>query len=124
MKPDAQMQPLRWDARSGWEIAPRCAWDAGEGQLVRCFSTAAEAIAFISAAPKNRAADNQREYRRRQRKGVAVVPVPLSPIVVEALLEARRLDEARSLDRKEVAGEVATVLQQWATAWLKENRYR
>jgi hypothetical protein len=72
----------------------------------------------------SKAALKQARYRARQRHGVAVVPVPVVPEVVEAMLDAGWLDAARSLDREQVAAEAAKVLRKWAAEWHQNRRYQ
>ena len=65
----------------------------------------------------------QRQYRLRQRRGIAMLRIPVSPDVIEALLVAGRLDDAGSRDDKKVAEALAAVQRQWAKEWLaQQNR--
>ena len=85
------------DTLSGWATAPPAARLAGDGAMFRFFESLDEAAAFMRRTAQ--ATAKKRRYRQRQRHGVIVVPVPVEPEVIEALLNAGRLDDERSFDR-------------------------
>ena len=65
-------------------------------------------------------AERQRQYRRRQRDGLLVVPVTVNPRVLEVLLMTSRVDDRRSEDRGGISEALSLLLDDWATAWLKK----
>jgi hypothetical protein len=109
--------PLRWDDRTEWELAPKSAWERGQGELLRVFDSAEAAQHFIASSARH--INRKRRYRLRRHAGVSVVPVPITPRVVEALLVAGWLSDTRASDRQEIGAEVAQVAECWANEWLK-----
>ena len=85
------------DTLSGWATTPPAARLAGDGAMFRFFESLDEAAAFMRRTAQ--ATAKKRRYRQRQRRGVIVVPVPVETKIVEALLNAGRLDDERSFDR-------------------------
>jgi len=67
------------------------------------------------------AADRQRAYRKRQRDGQIVVRLAVSPLILEALLITRRLDDRRSEDRGGISDALSLLLDDWAIEWLKNR---
>ena len=65
------------------------------------------------------AAERQRDYRERRRNGERVVSVRVTDQIIEALIVSQRLNDKASLNRQKLAAELANVLQEWATRWLK-----
>ena len=112
---------MKPDSLSGWATAPAAARLAGD-EAYRFFDDPASALAFL--AENSGPALKQARYRARQRRGVAVLPVPVVPEVVEAMIDARRLDAARSMDREQVAAAASEVLRQWAREWQQNSRYQ
>lgn len=63
-------------------------------------------------------AETQRRYRRRRRKGIAVVGLPLHYYaLVEALLAAGRISDSDAVDKGKVEAAAANVLSEWAAKW-------
>jgi len=67
------------------------------------------------------AAERQKAYRRRRDAGVLVLPIAITPTILEALLLAARLDDRRSEDRDEITTEIAALLEDWSRTWLKPS---
>jgi hypothetical protein len=109
--------PLRSDRLSDWALAPQSAWEAGKRELVRVFDRAEAAMRFIASSAHH--INRNRRYRLRRHEGVTVVPVPVTPRVIETLLTAGWLDDARASDRQEVAEEVAALVDRWSCEWMK-----
>lgn len=60
------------------------------------------------------ASERQRRLRARQRAGLVVAPVPVTPEVVTTLLELRRIGEADSRRRDRLGEAIAEVLAELA----------
>jgi hypothetical protein len=72
--------------------------------------------------PSSRAAERQRRYRQRRNRGEVILRLVVPhDVVVEALLEARRLDDEASCDMRMVERESADVLLEWSAKWLKNR---
>jgi hypothetical protein len=64
-------------------------------------------------------AARQREFRRRQRHGLVVLPIEVDrDRVILALLASGRLSESEGLDPERVAAAVGEVLREWTERWL------
>jgi hypothetical protein len=61
--------------------------------------------------PPSRRAIWQRDYRRRQRSGEAVAPVPYGGAVVDFLVTTRWLDPAQAADRHAVGFAIGRMMQ-------------
>jgi hypothetical protein len=119
MSPKAKQQV---DALSGWATAPAAARLAGD-EAYRFFDTPTAAFTFL--AENGGAALKQARYRARQRRGIAVLTVPVAPEVVEAMIDAGQLDAECSADRAQVAAAASELLRRWAREWHQQNsRYR
>lgn len=77
---------------------------------------------MLDRNPERRRADRERKARQRaaERAGIKRLKIEANyHRIVEALLRSTRLTEAEALDKKLVEAEVAEVLAEWASAWLK-----
>jgi hypothetical protein len=69
------------------------------------------------ASAARRAADRQRAYRQRCRRGERIYRIKISNKVIEALLR-RGMSDTDSRRRQKVADELSAVLCQWAEHWV------
>jgi hypothetical protein len=104
------------DKLSDWDLAPRSAWEAGEGCIVRCFDSAEAALAFLrKPKPKpSRSVAKVQSYRARQRAGLVCLKVVLPENeVADYMVRTGRLTDNQVLDRQRLecaVGEVITDL--------------
>ena len=69
---------------------------------------------------KNPAAARQRAYRQRFNRGEMALTIRVKRKVTEALLVAERVTDKESRDRKKLSAELAAVLEEWASHWVKK----
>jgi hypothetical protein len=68
--------------------------------------------------PDRRAAERQRRSRARRRRGRVILKVEADEFeLVEALMQAGRLDERDGLNRARVEQAVARLISDWASRW-------
>jgi hypothetical protein len=63
-------------------------------------------------------AERQRQYRKRQARGVGVYRVPTRFDVVEALIDAGRISEEESLDQVAVGDALSRIAVEWAVKYF------
>jgi hypothetical protein len=65
-------------------------------------------------------ARKQRNYRRRQANGVAVLRIAVKHHeLVEALIASGRMNDAEALDRGRVERQVGRLLDEWRATWIR-----
>lgn len=63
------------------------------------------------------AAERQRRFRKRQRRGVAVYRIEADDAVLLELLRTERLTDEEALDRDRVQQEISALVREWAAQW-------
>ena len=63
------------------------------------------------------AAERQRRFRKRQRRGVAVYRIEADDAVLLELLRTERLTDDEALDRERVEQEISALVREWAARW-------
>jgi hypothetical protein len=114
---------LRWDGLSGWQIAPRVAWEAGEGCLVRAFDIAESALDFLAQhlgkAIAN--AERQRRHRQRRRRRTVALRMDVPEDVIALLVSSGRLPAKDVDDHRKVGTAICAAVKELGKRWREEH---
>ena len=63
-------------------------------------------------------AERMRRYRERQRRGACIVRVPVYPLDVAQLVQAKRLRPEETADRSRIGTAIELLVDDFAKGWL------